>query len=172
MRGVCKDWRNFVLDKKKLDLTDIIEKNINHKLILLFYRKKVKKLTISSIKIDAKLMSKVLNYYINLEELNLINISSYWSCFNNITKNKKLKRLNITSTREIYGYQIFMISNECKKIEALTLCYKYIVTNNILDMIFACFHNLNYLDIRNCPNCDPEYVKIKRKDYPKIEILN
>lgn len=171
VRGVCRNWRDFVLCKRKLDLTDLLEQNINYKLILLFDREILRNLTISRIDIDSKLVSKILKYYIKLEELNLIDISSYWSSFNNITRIKKLKRLNITATREICGYQLFLIANECKKIEELTLCYKYIVTDKLLDMIFACFHNLQFLDIRNCPNYDQEYIMTKIEEYPKIKIL-
>ena len=170
-RGVCKNWRDFVLCKRELDLTDMLEQNINYKLLLLFDREILKKLTISRIDIDSKLVSKILRYYIKIEELNLIDISSYWTSFNNITRIKKLKKLNVTATREICGYQLFLIANECKKIEELHLCYKYIVTDKLLDMIFAYFHNLKFLDIRNCPNYNQEYIGIKKQEYPDIKIL-
>lgn len=171
VRGVCKDWRDFVLYKKELELTDLLEQNINYKLLLTFNRENLKTLTISKLDIEAKLVSKILRYYIKLEELNLIDISSYWSSFNNITKIKNLKRLNITSTRNIYGYQLFLIAAECKNIEELRLCYKYIVTNNLLDMVFASFYKLKLLDIRNCPNYDKEYIMTKIKENPCIKIL-
>ena len=171
VRGVCRNWRNFVLCRRKLDLTELLNQDINYKLILLFDREILRNLTISKLDIDSKLISKILRNYIKLEELNLLDISSYWSSFNNITRIKKLKRLNITATREICGYQLFLIANECKKIEELRLCYKYIVTDKLLDMILSSFHNLKLLDIRNCPNYDKQYIVIKKQEYPKIKIL-
>jgi hypothetical protein len=171
VRGVCRNWRDFVLYKRELELTELLEQNINYKLLLLFDRETLKNLTISRLDIEAKLVSKILRYYIKLEELNLIDVSSCWSSFNNITRIKKLKKLNITSTSNIYGYQLFLIANECKKIEELILCYKYIVTDKLLDMIFVSFYNLKLLDIRNCPNYDKKYIEIKMEEFPNIKVL-
>ena len=171
MRGVCKEWRNYVLCKRKLDLTDLLECNVNYKLLLLFDRDTLKTLTLSKVDIEAKIVSRILKRYIKLEELNLLDISSYWTSFNNITRIKTLKKLNITSTRNIYSYQIFTIARECKHIEELRLCYKYIVTNNLLDMIFCCFHKIKLLDIRNCPNFNKDYIREKSKENPTIKVL-
>lgn len=167
LRPVCIEWRNFVLDKRNLDLTELLNGRIIKELLLLFNRETVKTLTISKLDIKAELLKKIFRRYINLETLNLINVCSYWSVFTNIEHNKKLKVLNLASARYLGNYQLFLIALNCKHIEHLNLSDQFMVTDISLNMIFNNFKNLKLLNIKDCPNYSKDYLEqlmVKDKD--------
>lgn len=152
IRGVCKDWREKVLNKKKIDLSSALKKRINVKLLTLFDNDKIIELTIKNIpySIPQEIMSKILLRYRKVEKLSLINIDSYWSTFINIARNKSLKELDITDSNNILNYPIYSIVFNCKNIEKLILKNHPRLTKEMINWFIICFKNLKMIDVRGC----------------------
>ena len=163
IRGVCKDWREKVLNKKKIDLSSALKKRVNVKLLTLFNNDNINELIIKDIpySIPQEVMSKILLRYRKVEKLSLINIDSYWSTFINIARNKSLKELDITDSNNILNYPIYSIVFNCKNIEKLILKNHPRLTKEMINWFINCFKNLKVIDARGCKKVKCLTVKKK-----------
>jgi len=171
LRGVCSDWRNKILNRKSADLTGLLKRKIDFRLLLILNPEKLKNLTIKDNIINARNMSKILKRYNNLTDLNLINIDTFWSSFTNITRHKKLVNLNLSSSGILVNYTLFLISINCPKIEKLVLQDHVSVNKNLIDLILTRYRSLKILDIRGCNYIVKENITNLVSSYKNIKIL-
>lgn len=170
-RAICRDWRNYILAKKKLDLSSSLKSKIPFKLLLLFDKNTVKELIIDRIIIEPKILSKIFKRYDKVTKLSITYVESYWSVYQNLSNFKELKYLDATGTRHISNWSFSGIAYNCKNLEVIILKNHYYLEKKQLIWLLIIFKKLKYLDIRGChinrSQLEP-VVKIYQK---KIQIL-
>jgi len=168
---VCSTWRNYILSKKKLDLTSALQAEIPIKLLLLFDKNKVEELIIEKLILKPDILSKLFIKYDKINKLSLSYIESYWTVYQNLSNFKELKYLDATGTTNISWWSFSGLASNYNNLEVLILKNHYYLRKKQLIWLLVIFKNLKFLDIRGCFDNKAEVVPVIKIYEKKLKIL-